>query len=70
MWSKWSHLIHTLTALTSHKVKFKLTYVEQKEFDDIKHAVSQENLLAYPDLNERFDIHTDARKYQLGAVMI
>ena len=32
--SRWSHLIHPLTALTSNKVKFKWTNVEQKEFYD------------------------------------
>ena len=70
MCSKRSNLRHTLTALTSHKVKFKWTDVEQKAFDDINRAVSQDILLAYPDFNECFDIHRDARDYQLGAVII
>ena len=38
-------------------------------FDDIKCAISQDTLLAYPDFNERFDLHTDASNYQLGAVI-
>ena len=58
MWSKRSHLLNPLTALTSHKVKFKWTGLEQKAFDDIKRAVSQDTLLLYPDFNQRFDIHT------------
>ena len=33
MWSKWSHLLHNLTALTSNNLKFKRTYIEQKVFD-------------------------------------
>ena len=70
MWENWSHLLHPLTALTSHKVKLKWTDVEQKEFDYIKRNVSQETLLAYPDFNESFYIHTDARDCQLGAVII
>ena len=70
MWDNQLHLLHPLTALTSHKVKFKWTGVEQKDFDDIKRAVSQDTLLAYMDFNERFYIHTDARNYQLGAVII
>ena len=70
MWSKRLHLIHTLTSLTSHKVKFKWTKLEQKVFDDITRAVSQDTLLAYPDYNKRFDVHTDASDYQLGAVII
>ena len=69
MWAKRSHLLHPLTALMSHKVRFKWTDLEQKSFDDIKRAVSQDTLLAYPDYNRQFDIHTDARDYYLGAVI-
>ena len=70
MCTKRSHLLHPLTALTSNKVKFKWTEVEQKVFDDIKRVVSQDTLLAYPYFNTRFDIHTDASDYHLGAVII
>ena len=69
MWANRSHLLHPLTALTPHKVRFKWTDVEQKAFDNIKRDVSQDTLLAYPDFNERFDIHTDYSDYQLGAVI-
>ena len=44
--------------------------MEQKGFDDIKRAVDQDTLLSYPDFNKRFDIHTNARDYHLGAVII
>ena len=47
MWAKLSHLLHPLTALTSHKVRFKWTDVEQTEFDDIKCSVSQDTVLVY-----------------------
>ena len=50
-------------------MKFKLTEVEQKVFDSIKHAVAQDTLLAYPDSNKRFYFHTDTRNYQLGAAI-
>ena len=69
MWSKRSHILHPLTALTSHNVKFKWNDVEQKEFDAIKRAVSQETLLSYLDLNKRFDIYMDASDYRLGTVI-
>ena len=63
MWSRRSHVLHPLTALTSNKTKFKWTDVRQKAFDEIKRTFSQDTLLAYPDFNKRFDIHTDARNY-------
>ena len=43
--------------------------VEQKAFDDIKRIISRETLLAYPNFNKPFVIHTDASKTQLGAVV-
>ena len=51
-------------------MKFKWNEVEQKAFDGIKHTVARDTLLAYPDLNKRFDIHTYARDDQIGAVII
>ena len=69
MWAKWSHLLQPLTAFTSNKVKFKLTVFKQKLFDEIKRIVARDDLLIYPDFNKRFDIHTDASEFQLGAVL-
>ena len=60
MWAKRSHLLHPITALTSNKVKFKWTDLEQKVFEDIKRAISQDTLLAYPDFNQHFGIYSDA----------
>ena len=60
MWEKRSHLLQPLMELMSHKAKFKWTDLEQKVFDDIKRAVSQDNLLAYLDFNRLYDIHKDA----------
>ena len=39
IWTRPSHLLHTLTALTPPKVKFKWNDVEQKAFYDIKCTV-------------------------------
>ena len=69
MWSRQSHILHTLTTLTSPKVKFKWTDVEQKAFDEIKRTVTHDTLLAYSDFNKRFNIHTDASDHQLGPVI-
>ena len=69
MWAKQSYLLQPLTVLTSMKVKFKWTVAEQKSFDDIKLIVDCNTLLIYPDFNKRFDIHTGASQYLLGAVI-
>ena len=43
--------------------------MENKAFDDIKYAVSRDTLLEYTDLNNINDIHTDAKNYNIGAVI-
>ena len=55
--------------MTSKQAKWEWTPACQKAFDDIKKVVSRETLLSYPDINEPFEIHTDASKLQLGAVI-
>ena len=37
--------------------------------DRIQKVIAKEMLLAYPNFNARFDIHTDASQTQLGAVI-
>jgi transposase InsO family protein len=69
MWRKRSELLAPLTRLTSKDVPFKWTDVEQKAFDDIKRVLSTETLLAYPQFDKPFVIHTDASDTQLGAVI-
>ena len=70
MWERLSHLLQTLTELTSTKVTSKWTDVEQKPFDKIKQIFARNTLLIYPDFNARFDIHTYASDFKLGAEMI
>ena len=50
-------------------MKFKWTDVEYKVFDEIKRTVSHNTLLAYTNLNEHFDICTDANNHQLVVVI-
>ena len=50
-------------------MNFKWTPVEQNCFDEIKWIVTRDDLLIYPYFNRCFDIHTDARKFHLGAVI-
>ena len=67
MWGKRSEILTPLTALTSMKAKWKWTDVEQNAFDTMKKIMARETILAYPDFDKPFEIHTDASAYQLGA---
>lgn len=69
MWIHRSTILAPLTRLTSSKAKFKWTEVEQKAFNTMKKVISKEVLLTYPDFSVPFNIHTDASKRQLGAVI-
>ena len=69
MWVRRSDILAPLSALTSDKVKWHWTDVHQKAFDTMKKLISRDALLAYPNFNKQFDIHTDASKSQLGAVI-
>ena len=69
MWVRRSHVLTPLTILTSKKTKWKWGAEEQKAFQLMKKIISKNALLAYPDFNEEFVIHTDASDYQLGAVI-
>ena len=69
MWQKRSELLAPLTSLTSKNVKYDWKDEHQKCFDAIKHVIGREILLAYLDFNDPFEIHTDASKLQIGAVI-
>ena len=69
IWIRISEILAPLTKLCSKGVKYEWTEEQQKAFNLIKKLASQEVLLAYPDFNELFEIHTDASDYQLGAVI-
>ena len=69
MWIKRSEVLSPLTSMTSKEAKWNWTNECQMAFDIIKKIVSREVLLSYPDFSDTFEIHTDASKYQLGAVI-
>ena len=69
MWPRRSHTLAPLTKLTSIKINFKWTQVEQDAFGEIKRIVDRDNLLTHPIFNETFKIHTDASAFQLGTVI-
>ena len=68
----WQHLSEILTPLsyrTSKQAKKNWIKECQEAFDTIKKLVSRETLLSYPNFNDRFEIHMDASKIQLGSVI-
>ena len=69
MWPRRSEILAPLTELCSKTTKFHWSERQQKAFDEIKQIVSDKTLLAYPDFNKPFIIHTDASDRQLGAVI-
>ena len=69
MWQKRSKLLAPLTALTYKNVKYDWKDEHQKCFDAIKRVIGREVLLVYPDFYAPFEIHTDASKPQIGAVI-
>ena len=69
MWIRRSHVLAPLTKMTSKEAKFQWTDTERKAFTTMKQILSKETLLAYPNFNKPFEIHTDASHSQLGAVI-
>ena len=69
MWQKCSEILAPLTALTSKNVKYDWKDKHQRCFEAIKRVIGRGVLLEYPDFNSPFEIHTDASKLQLGAVI-
>ena len=69
MWQKRSEFLAPLTALTSKNVKYDWKEKHQKCFDAIKRVIGREVLLAYLGFNAPFEIHNDASKLKIGAVI-
>ena len=69
MWPRRSHTLIPLTKITSINNIFKWTQIKDDALEKIKWIVAQDNLLNYPEFNETFKIRTDARAFQLGAVI-
>ena len=52
MWEIHSHTLEPSTKITSSKVKFKLTKIEQEELENINQIVAHSILLAYLGFNK------------------
>ena len=55
--------------LDFQKRQIRLKDKRQKCFDAIKRVIGRKLLLAYPEFNAPFEIHTDASKLKIGAVI-
>ena len=69
MWPKRSETLAPLTALTSINAKWEWLEIHQTAFDTMKKIIARETILACPDFDKEFEIHTDASDVQLGAVI-
>jgi hypothetical protein len=59
-----------LHALASVKRGFHWGGIQQKAFDTLKVNISKTHVLALPDLQQYFEIQTDASDYAMGAVLM
>jgi RNase H-like domain found in reverse transcriptase len=69
MWIKRSHVLAPLATLTSNKKRWDWGPQQDTAFNMAKKIIAREVMLAYPNFNEPFKIHTDASHYQLGAAI-
>ena len=69
MWQHRADVLAPLTKLTSKTAKWEWGQAQQLAFERAKKIVSREVMLAFPDFNKPFEIHTDASNTQLGAVI-
>ena len=71
IWPRRSHVFYPLTEASDVPKCRKLPWDDALEdsFKELKHMVSAEILLNYPDWLINFTVHTDASDKQLGSVM-
>ena len=62
MWERSSYKLSPLNNITSSKLKFECNKIELDTFDEIRSIVARDTLLVYPDFNEEFIIHINARR--------
>ena len=71
MWIRRSDVLAPLTKLLQGDKNSKWDWPPEAAaaFQKIKQIIAQKVLLTHPDFSKPFEIHTDASKYQLGAVI-
>jgi hypothetical protein len=66
-----SHVAWPLSHITKGGSKAKFVWAEsqQKSFEDLKHCLCSMPILTLPDLQQPFEIETDASDYVVGVVL-
>jgi hypothetical protein len=66
-----SHITWALNQVTKGggRAKFMWGKEKQRAFDDLKHHLCSAPILSLPDLQQSFEIETDASNYVMGAVL-
>lgn len=65
-----SLIASSLPALTGSKVSFQWGGKQQKYFDALMKKIVTAPILALPDIQQLFEIETDASGYEIGAVLL
>jgi hypothetical protein len=66
---KYSEIALPLTRLTHNDVKFTWGEAEQAAFDCLKEKLSSADVLAHPDPQRQYIIHTDASEFAIAGVL-
>ncbi|KAK7573978.1 hypothetical protein V9T40_011169 [Parthenolecanium corni] len=65
----YASIARPLYALTNKKTLFQWTEEHEKIFDQLKQSITDNAVLAFPQFDKIFYLHTDASDYAVGAVL-
>src|SRR6266702_1914602 len=65
-----AHIARPLHRLTRKDQEWKWGHEEQQAFDKLKKLVTEEPVLAHPDLTQQFEVEVDASGYAVGATLV
>ncbi len=65
-----AHIARPLHRLTRKNQEWKWEQDEQQAFDKLKKLVTEEPVLAHPDLTQQFEVEVDASGYAVGATLM
>lgn len=66
----YSDIVTLLTNLTKKNCKWKWAAQHDAAFAELKRVVSSESVLASPDFDKVFEIHTDVSDVAIGGVLV